>query len=153
MPQVINTKCRSCESEIAFSPQDVEKGFTCPHCRKPVPLRMDPSIKEAGVIRKCVACGHDTLYIQKDFNRNLGVGIVVAGCLTALYFFSRSQPVLGMLALVVSSGIDLLLYSIVGEVTVCYSCHAIYRGFARNPEHSTFELKDLEKYGGRDPRF
>ena len=114
---------------------------------------MDPSIEKDHLVRNCVACGHDTLYIQKDFNRNLGVAIVVAGSLISLFFFSRSQPIYAMLALFVSAGVDLLIYSLVGEVTVCYACHTIYRGLARNPDHGPFELKDLEKYGGRDPRF
>ena len=54
---------------------------------------------------------------------------------------------LGMTALV-----DFVAYRFVREVTVCYSCHTIYRGFNRNPEHEAFDLKKLEKYGGRTPR-
>ena len=104
-------------------------------------------------MRSCVACGHDTLYIQKDFNRNLGIAIVGVGSLAAVFFFSRGEPLYGMLALIASAGLDFLIYSLVGEVTVCYACHAVYRGLARNPEHGPFDLKDLEKYGGRDPRF
>jgi hypothetical protein len=57
-----------------------------------------------------------------------------------------------MAALAVTASIDFLVYSLVGDVTVCYSCHALYRGFARNPEHEAFDLKKLEKYGGRAPR-
>jgi hypothetical protein len=48
--------------------------------------------------------------------------------------------------------VDLLAYFLVKDVTVCYSCHALYRGFLRNPEHEAFDLKKLEKYGGRTPR-
>jgi hypothetical protein len=114
---------------------------------------MDPTIDDKHFVRNCVGCGHDTLYIQKDFNRNLGVAIVVVGCLVSLYFFSRSQPIFAFLALFASAGVDLLIYSLVGEVTVCYACHAIYRGFEKNPAHESFDLKNLEKYGGRDPRF
>jgi hypothetical protein len=114
---------------------------------------MDRTLEERNYVRNCVACGHDTLYTQKDFNRNLGVGIVVVGSLIALYFFSRAEPIYAMLALFVSAGVDFLIYSLVKEVTVCYSCHAIYRGFAKNPEHGPFDLKELEKYGGREPRF
>ena len=125
----------------------------CPGCRNLLPLRMDPTIEDQHFVRNCVACGHGNLYIQKDFNRNLGVAIVVLGSLASLYFFSRSQPVYGMLALFASAGVDFLIYSLVGEVTVCYACHTIYRGFSRNPDHGPFDLKDLEKYGGRDPRF
>jgi hypothetical protein len=48
--------------------------------------------------------------------------------------------------------VDFLVYFLVGEVTVCYACHAIFRGFERNPDHEPFDLKKLEKYGGRTPR-
>jgi hypothetical protein len=55
-------------------------------------------------------------------------------------------------ALALTALVDFVAYSLVREVTVCYSCHAIYRGFKRNPEHEPFDLKKLEKYGGRTPR-
>jgi hypothetical protein len=145
--------CRQCNREIAFPPAAIPEGVTCPECQKPIPLRIDPALEKEHFVRNCVGCGHDTLYVQKDFNRTLGVVIVVAGCLFSLYFFSKGRPLYGMLALFVSAGIDFLIYSLVGEVTVCYACHAIYRGFQRNPNHGAFDLKDLEKYGGRDPRF
>jgi len=145
--------CRHCNRENAFLPKAIKDGVICPGCQKPIPLRMDPALEKEDFVRNCVGCGHDTLYLQKDFNRTLGVAIVVAGSLASLYFFSKSQPLYGMLALFVSAGIDFLIYSLVGEVTVCYACHAIYRGFHRNPAHGPFDLKDLEKYGGRDPRF
>jgi hypothetical protein len=86
---------------------------------------VDPALENEHFVRNCVGCGHDTLYVQKDFNRNLGVAIVVIGSLAALYFFSKSQPLPAMLALFVSAGVDLVIYKLVGEVTVCYACHAI----------------------------
>jgi hypothetical protein len=151
--QIILTKCRQCESEIVFPPS-LEAGIPkCGSCHAPVSLRLDPSIRENGFVRNCVACGHDTLYIQKDFNRTLGLAIVIVGSLVSLFFFRRTQPLWGMLALFASAGVDFVIYSLVGDVTVCYSCHTIYRGFLKNPEHGPFDLKDLEKYGGRDPRF
>ena len=58
-----------------------------------------------------------------------------------------------MLSLLASAAVDFLLYLMVADVTVCYACHAVYRGFPRNPQHSAFDLKELEKYGGREPRF
>ena len=146
-------KCRNCNREIDFPATAIREGIVCPGCQEPVPLRMDPAIDEEHFVRNCVSCGHDALYIQKDFNRNVGVGIVLVGSLISLYFFSRSQPIYAMLALFVSAGVDLLIYSLVGEVTVCYACHTVYRGFKKNPEHEAFDLKNLEKYGGRDPRF
>ena len=78
--------------------------------------------------------------------------IVGCGIAVSIYFFARSQPIVAMGALGFTALVDLLVYFFVREVTVCYSCHAIYRGFQPNPEHEPFDLKKLEKYGGRTPR-
>jgi len=83
----------------------------------------------------------------------MGVFIVGAGIALSLYFFAQGEPMYAMGALGTTALVDLLVYFFVSEVTVCYSCHAIYRGFPKNPEHEAFDLKKLEKYGGRTPRF
>jgi len=152
MSEIILMQCRGCEREVNFVPAEAGR-VVCPHCKKPILLRVDRSLLENHTVQNCVACGHDSLYIQKDFNRTLGVAIVVAGSLISVYFLARSEPLYAMLALGVTATVDYLLYRLVGDVTVCYACHTIYRGFVRNPAHSTFDLKDLEKYGGREPRF
>lgn len=113
---------------------------------------MNDSIVERGVVTTCVSCGHDNLYVQKDFNRQAGMAIVVIGIAASLYFFAKNQPVLAMASLAATAVVDFLVYFLVGEVTVCYACHAVYRGFGRNTEHEPFDLKKLEKYGGRTPR-
>ncbi len=105
------------------------------------------------MVTHCASCGHDALYVQKDFNRQLGMAIVGIGIVTSIYFFARSQPIYALSTLGITALVDFLAYFLVGEVTVCYSCHAIYRGFEHNPEHEPFDLKKLEKYGGRAPRF
>jgi Zn ribbon nucleic-acid-binding protein len=152
MTTIILLQCRSCEREVSLAPSEAD-GLVCPHCRKSITLRVDRSLIEKHMVQTCVTCGHDSLYIQKDFNRSLGVAIVVVGVLTSVLFLSRSEPLYAMLSLGVTAAVDYVLYRMVGDVTVCYACHTIYRGFSKNPSHSTFDLKDLEKYGGRDPRW
>jgi Zn ribbon nucleic-acid-binding protein len=125
----------------------------CPACKQAATVQIDDTLVSGGKVTDCVSCGHDTLYIQKDFNRSLGMAIVVIGVLLSVYFFARSQVLLAMACLGGTALVDLLLHRLVGDVTVCYSCHAIYRGFQKNPEHEPFDLKKLEKYGGRTPRF
>ena len=125
----------------------------CPGCGKPAPLRVDGFLEQSGKVQACAACGHDRLYIQKDFNRNAGLAIVVAGAIVSVLFFAWGDAFWSMATLGVTALVDILVYKLVGTVTVCYVCHAVYRGFPRNPEHLPFDLKDLEKHGGRDPRF
>jgi hypothetical protein len=125
----------------------------CGHCGADLNLSMDDLTLNRNIVTKCVSCGHDALYLQRDFNRQVGMAIVGLGIVISLYFFARGQPLYATAALAVTALVDFLAYFLVGEVTVCYSCHAIYRGFQRNPEHEPFDLKKLEKYGGRTPRF
>ena len=124
----------------------------CPQCNSEIPLFTNESIVARNIVTRCISCGHDNLYIQKDFNRNAGIAIVVIGIAASLYFFAKGQPILAMSALGLTALIDFLVYFLVGEVTVCYACHAVYRGFEKNPGHEAFDLKKLEKYGGRTPR-
>jgi len=124
----------------------------CPHCSTDLEVFTNDSIVDQNIVITCISCGHDTLYVQKDFNRHAGMAIVGLGIAASLYFFARGQPIPAMGALVLTALIDFLAWFLVGEVTVCYSCHAVYRGFKRNPEHEPFDLKKLEKYGGRTPR-
>jgi len=152
MEPIIQFQCRSCDAEIAIGP-DSPTEVTCLACQKPQTVRIPPSLRVSRIITACVACGYEELYLQKDFNRRIGVGIVAVGILFSTYFFNHRQPFSAMASLVVTALIDLIIYSLVGTVTVCYSCHAVYRGFQNNPEHEVFDLKKLEKYGGRTPRF
>jgi len=151
MAPIIHFKCKACEGEVAIGPSGAGR-VRCPHCNADhLVVFVNDSI-DRRIVTTCVSCGHDTLYVQKDFNRQAGVAIVGLGTAVSIYFFARREPVFAMPALAVTALVDFLAYLLVGEVTVCYSCHAIYRGFKRNPEHGPFDLKKLEKYGGRTPR-
>ena len=151
MNPIIHFKCRACGGELAIPPSQAER-VSCPHCQAELPVFISESILNRSIVTACVSCGHDALYVQKDFSRRAGLAIVAIGIAASIYFFARSQPIAAMGALGLTALVDFLAYFFVGEVTVCYSCHAIYRGFNRHSEHEPFDLKKLEKYGGRTPR-
>jgi hypothetical protein len=152
MSGIIYFNCRRCDGEIALAPASVDH-VTCPHCGKLQEVRIGRILLDQKIVTACIACGHEDLYTQKDFNRKAGLFVVGVGIAASLYFFAEREPFLALGALVATAVIDALIYLIVGDVTVCYACHAVYRGFARNPAHQAFDLKKLEKYGGRTPRF
>ena len=151
MASIIHFKCPACEREMTVAPSQAER-VRCPLCGADVDVFMNDSILEADIVTTCAACGHDALYVQKDFNRWVGITIVGIGIAVSVFFFARREPVLAMAALGATALVDFCVYFLVGEVTVCYSCHAIHRGFRRNPEHEPFDLKKLERYGGRAAR-
>ena len=151
MTPIIHFNCQACDGAILMKPSQTGR-VTCPHCRHDAEVFVNDSLLSRGVVTTCVSCGHDTFYVQKDFNRSLGLVIVGLGVAASLFFFSRWQPILAMASLASTALVDFVVYFLVRDVTVCYSCHALYRGFGRNPEHEGFDLKKLEKYGGRTPR-
>jgi hypothetical protein len=151
MVRNIHLKCKRCEGEVLLAPSQTDR-VTCPHCTQSIEVFMNTSMLNRNVITACVSCGHDAFYVQKDFNRQLGITIVSIGIAISIYFFARGMPMYAMAALGLSAAIDFVAYRLVRDVTVCYSCHALYRGFERNPDHEPFDLKKLEKYGGRSPR-
>jgi uncharacterized protein (DUF983 family) len=133
------------------TPSATAPEYACPACGLGG-LRLTDSMKLGRRVDVCAVCGHDNLYVQKDFNRNLGMALVVVGVLISLMLFAARRPFLAMLALVAMAVLDAAIYWMVPRVTVCYACHAIYRGFERNPNHQPFNLELLERYGGRSPR-
>ena len=151
MVPIIHFKCRSCEGDVPVRPERTVL-VRCPHCNDEAEVFINDSLVEHRIVTVCVSCGHDTFYVQKDFNRKVGLGIVGVGIAASIYFFAQGQPLYAMGSLGLTAFIDFFLHSIVRDVTVCYACHAVYRGFNRNPDHEAFDLKKLEKYGGRTPR-
>ena len=124
--------CRTVNHE-----ENVESTIVCSSCGKSYGGFVD----EMGAEKRvpfCVICRCRDLYIQKDFNRKLGLGIVAVGALLA--------PFTKLISLLVCALIDLVLYLALPVITVCYRCHSIYRGFARNPDHEGFNLGINDRY-------
>jgi hypothetical protein len=97
------------------------------------------------VIDRCVACGHEGLYFQKDFNRKTGIALVVLGSIFVPWTYGLS--LLGVTIL------DYIVWRIVKDVIVCYECQAVHRGYAANPSLKPFDLviHDRHVYGAAPP--
>jgi transcription elongation factor Elf1 len=116
----------------------------CRSCAEETLLPLSPDLRESGVVESCPACGSSLLYVQRDFNQKAGLAIVAIGAALAPFtpFYS---------SLMVAALVDALLYALLPEITVCYRCHAHFRGFARNPRHQSFDLHVAEQYDVHPP--
>ena len=101
------------------------------------------------IVDCCPSCGKRAFYIQKDFNRNLGLVIIILCALVGLYFVWQDRSYLFYVALGVAVLVDAILYLLLPEVTICYACNAVFRGAKRNPEHGGFDLHIADVYEGR----
>ena len=116
----------------------------CASCGRGTTLDVAGLGGDPPMVERCPACGGRQLYVQRDFNQKVGLGIVVAGALLVPFtpFYS---------SLFAAAIADAVLYALVPEITVCYRCHAHFRGFARNPTHQPFDLHLAEQYDIRKP--
>lgn len=89
----------------------------CDRCGTEVTVK--PQNRE---LHQCVVCESKRLYRQRDFNRFLGLAVVVVGAVMVPFTYGISLPVVFL--------IDLILYRRVAEMAVCYLCRAEYRGIA-----------------------
>jgi len=116
----------------------------CRACSAETPLPLPPELRESGVVETCPACGSALLYVQRDFNQKAGLAVVAVGAVLAPFTPYYSS-------LMVAALVDALLYALLPEITVCYRCHAHFRGFARNPRHQSFDLHVAEQYDVHPP--
>ncbi len=128
----INFLCPRCSRENVIATGEAWDNFACEHCASQVYLQVSESIREKGIIDRCCICTKDLFYVQKDFNRNLGLAILGVGAVASIYTYG--------LGLLLAAALDWYLYHKLPEVTVCYFCKAIYRGYAANVKHTHYDL-------------
>ena len=128
--------CSKCKAEVAAAPGEPA---TCAACGTVTTLDVPEALKRGEPVEACPACGGKNLYVQRDFNQKVGLGVVILGAALAPFtpFYS---------SLFVAAAIDAVLYAMLPEITVCYRCHAHFRGFASNPKHEAFDLHLAEQY-------
>ena len=92
------------------------------------------------------------MYVKKDFPHGWGLAILLAGFAisTLLWFYFEYIWALGVLVL--TALIDALLFFVIGEVTACYRCGSVFRGFEPNPEHGPWDLEIGESFRHRRKR-
>ncbi len=120
-------------------------GIECPRCHVRHAVRLSDAVVREQRVDACPICGCREMFVRKDFPQKLGVVVVVAAAIASIATF-KSDIWLSWGVLAAAVVVDLLLYVIVGRVTVCYACRAEYRRVAENPEHEGFDLARSEKY-------
>jgi len=135
-PLSVSFLCEGCGREIvsAVDPQDASGA--CPDCGRAFALRADGPIVQSRLLTRCLRCGLDRLYTQKDFSKRAGLWVFVVAA-------ALSVPTWG-LSLLAATLIDLGLYYALGDATLCYGCGSVHRGFRSNPVHGPFDIHAQE---------
>jgi len=139
-------ECPSCEANGRVASVESEDVTTCPSCSAVRTLNRG-MVDDAGLC-SCAWCSTTDLYIQKDFPQGLGLAIVVVGFAISTVFWWLYMPKAAYSILLASAAIDLALFYLVPEVTICYRCLAQHRGPGSNPPERfhPFDLAIGERY-------
>ena len=78
------------------------------------------------MFEKCPACESSHFYLQKDFNKILGCGIIIVGIIFVPMTYGLSLAVVAL--------IDWLLYNQVPDSIVCYKCKGEFFGIKGIPK-------------------
>lgn len=143
MSHSFDWRCDACErpNQHDFEPGATGAELVCANCSHQQ-LIAGRGFDESGTLHDplevCLACGSDKLYSQKDFNRRLGLAIVIVGAALSPWTYG--------LSLVACMALDYGLYRFVPEVTVCYACDGIHRSFEHNPVHRAHDPLLAERF-------
>jgi hypothetical protein len=146
----IRFRCPACSvlNEVKVSPS-TDGETTCAACTKKIGLDFSDAIRYLEIVDHCPVCNAPHLYVQKDFNQKLGLGIVVLAGIVGLVCVALDRPLGFYLSLLAAVILDALLYLLLPRVTICYACRSEFRAFNPNPEHSPFDLKMADFYDRR----
>ena len=124
-------ECPGCDAALPLDARRAPSRLRCGRCGRELDLEVTPAVREDRVVDRCPLCRGGDFYTRKDFDPRLGLLVVVAGALVSatLYFFGLDLAAYAVLAAAVL--VDVIVYRRLADVTVCYRCHAEFRGAYR----------------------
>lgn len=99
-----------------------------------------------GRLTRCRICGCDDLWRQKDFPPALGLLLAGTAAVLSCTAYAFYQPVAALAILMVAAVVDMILYSWMGDMLVCYRCGARHRQTVIGENHPRFDLETAERY-------
>ena len=124
----ITAKCPKCDAGLAVHAAGAPAAIKCGRCGTEISLSISDAVREDRGVDRCPVCGGGDFYTRKDFDPKLGLTVVVIGALTSAAFYWSGRDLVAYSILASAALIDLVVYSRLNDLTVCYRCHTEFRG-------------------------
>lgn len=102
--------------------------ITCGKCTRPITLAISQKLREDREVDSCPVCEGHEFYVRKDFDPKLGLAVIVAGVILSMGFYWYGMDLIAYGVLGAAALLDFLVYQRLGDLSVCYRCHAEFRG-------------------------
>ncbi len=130
--------CPKCDHEAGGADLSCPCGFSAPF--------FAGSIRDDGRPVRCPLCGDPRLYVQRDFSRKMGIGLLVAGFALAVLLGMVVGPWGFFAALGASVGLDTLLWAMSGNVVICHWCETHLRGGPEDYPEFDLAVHDVVRF-------
>ncbi len=136
--------CPQCQQTNRSEVAEGDAAVECTHCGLSIEIR--PGAMREGRLHRCLVCPSKDLYVRKDFPQRLGVAVVLAGMIASCIAWAYMYVIWTFAILFATALADVVLYFAVGDVLMCYRCHAQYRGAEDIQKHGSFSLETHERH-------
>ena len=136
--------CPKCDHEAGAEDLAAAASLACP-CGFSAP-RHPGSLLEDGRPVRCPLCGDPRLYVQRDFSRKMGIGLLVAGFALAILLGMVVGPWGFFAALAASVGLDTALWAMSANVVICHWCETHLRGGPEDYPEFDLAVHDLVRW-------
>jgi hypothetical protein len=119
--------------------------FACAKCGKAFTASFEGVLGKDGVER-CVFCGNQAFFLQKDFDQRLGCLFMGISLALALFIGWKAGWIWFTPALLASVVVDWIVAARIKPVTICYRCDAEYRETPPNPSQRGYDPHIAERY-------
>lgn len=137
-------QCPACVKRTICQPEPVTGPVSCGHCNWSRNEAADDFDGE--YCRRCRICGCNDLWRQKDFPPALGLTFVVIGGVLSTIAWGWHEPEWALGILMFFALVDLVLYTVMNDMLVCYRCRARHRKTLLDDEYAAFDLELNERY-------
>lgn len=145
MPESIYLRyqCPRCESQNQADDVGINSQLTCTQGDWSRVTSSEDFVD--GTPCRCLVCGTEDLWKQKDFPQVLGMAMVGIGAIGSSILWYYHRPVGALAVLLAVAAIDFLLFAIMPDVLVCYRCSARHSG-GDISGHAVFDHETAERY-------
>ena len=143
-------QCPVCQKRRLAAPELIDAAIRCGECQ----WGRDEGRKDFtdGQLCRCRICGCQDLWRQKDFPPALGLALVTTAAILSCIAIAFDQPAIAIGILMIAGLIDMVLYTMMGDMLVCYRCGARHRRTTISERHPKFDLETAERYRQQDLR-
>jgi hypothetical protein len=124
----VTARCPGCNAALPFDAAQAPDRIRCGRCSRELPLLLSDALRTDTAVDRCPICEGGDFYVRKDFDPQIGLAFVIAGALISAVFYFLDQDFVAYSILAGAVLVDLLIYRRLRDVTVCYRCHAEFRG-------------------------